>query len=96
MQKIAKNSDIFPVFSQPGPLKKKKVFFFLVNIQHTPSIRSKFYSISINNHQDMTIYISFKKQFSLRNPFKHQKCPPTLIPWFHVKATNLARLSYLS
>ena len=42
MQKIAKNSDFFPIFSQPDPLKKKfENFFFLVDIQYIPSISTK-------------------------------------------------------
>ena len=43
MQKIAKNSDFFPIFSQPEPLKKKsKKFFFLVDIDYISSICTKF------------------------------------------------------
>ena len=39
MQKIAKISNFFPIFSQPDPFKN---FYFLVDIQYISSICTKF------------------------------------------------------
>ena len=43
MQKIAKNFNFSPIFSQPDPLKKNfENNFFLVDIQYIPIICTKF------------------------------------------------------